>query len=155
MLRAGRDDDAAAIIQLIGDCWAEYPGCVMDIDGENPDLRAFASFCAVRDGAAWVVDGAGGLAGMVGVKRVDALRWELCRMYVAASARGTGVADALMAAVLNFVRARGGHTVELWSDTRFTRAHRFYERHGFARDQATRALHDLSNTLEYGYARAV
>ena len=44
VLRAGRDDDAAGIIALIGACWAEYPGCVMDVDGEVPELRALATY---------------------------------------------------------------------------------------------------------------
>jgi GNAT superfamily N-acetyltransferase len=155
MLRPGRDDDAAGIIRLIGDCWAEYPGCVMDVDGENPELRSLASYFAARGGALWVVDGADGLVGMVGVKHLGGDDWELCRMYVAAASRGTGLADQLMAAVIAFVRAHGGRRLELWTDTRFTRAHRFYERHGFTRSEGVRELFDLSETVEYGYSREV
>jgi hypothetical protein len=50
-LRPGRDDDAAGFIDLIAGCWAEYPGCVMDLDGEVPELRALASHYAGQGGA--------------------------------------------------------------------------------------------------------
>ena len=153
MLRPGRDDDAPGIIALITDCWLEYPGCVMDLDGENPELRALASYFSARDGALWVAEDAGEIVGVVGVKSLGGDEWELCRMYVAAPLRGTGLADQLAASVFAFVQAQGGVRLALWSDTRFTRAHRFYERHGFLRGPDVRTLHDLSQTMEYGYAR--
>ena len=43
----------------------------------------------------------------------------------------------------------------LWSDTRFDRAHRFYEKRGYVRHGPIRVLHDLSNSLEFGYAKPV
>ena len=156
MLRPGRDDDAPGIIALITECWLEYPGCVMALDGENPELRALASHFARHDGALWVAeDGAGEIVGVVGAKSLGGDVWELCRMYVAAPLRGSGLADQLAASVFAFVQAQGGVRLELWSDTRFTRAHRFYERHGFQRGAEVRALHDISATREYGYARMV
>ena len=67
MLRAGRDTDAAGFITLIRDCWAEYPGCVFDLDGELPELRALASYFAEQDGALWVAEEAGTVVGMAAV----------------------------------------------------------------------------------------
>ena len=43
-IRAGRDEDAGGFIALIGAAWAEYPGCVLDVDGELPELRALATY---------------------------------------------------------------------------------------------------------------
>jgi GNAT superfamily N-acetyltransferase len=43
----------------------------------------------------------------------------------------------------------------LWTDTRFHRAHRFYEKHFYVRAGAIRALHDIANTIEYRYAKPV
>lgn len=43
----------------------------------------------------------------------------------------------------------------LWSDTRFERAHGFYERRGYVRTGPIRVLNDLSNSLEFGYAKPV
>ena len=72
VLRAGRDDDADAFIALIGACWAEYPGCVMDVDGEVPELRALASYYAEQGGALWVAEAGGRVVGMVATRPLEA-----------------------------------------------------------------------------------
>ena len=43
--------------------------------------------------------------------------------------------------------------MKLWSDTRFDRAHRFYEKRGYVRTGPLRALDDKSNSIEFGYAK--
>ena len=42
-LRPATDDDSAGVIALIARVFAEYPGCVLDVDREEPELRAPAS----------------------------------------------------------------------------------------------------------------
>jgi GNAT superfamily N-acetyltransferase len=153
VLRPGRDDDAEAVIALITACWAEYPGCIMDVDGENPDLRALASHFAQAGGALWVAEQDGVLVGMVAVRPTAGPLWELCRMYVAKSQHGTGLAQRLLATAETHARGQEAKTLELWTDTRFDRAHRFYERSGFVRAGPIRALHDIANSLEYHYEK--
>jgi GNAT superfamily N-acetyltransferase len=156
MLRPGRDGDAEGFVRLIADCWSEYPGCIMDLDGENPELRALASYFASHGGALWAAEDADEIVGMVGTHPLEAPgEWELCRMYVAARLRGTGLAHRLADAVEDHARAAGGRMLRLWSDTRFSRAHRFYERRGFVRGDEIRALHDVSNTLEYEFWKRI
>jgi GNAT superfamily N-acetyltransferase len=156
-LREVRDDDSAALIELIGACWAAYPGCVMDIDGEEPWLRAPATGYARMGGRMWVVPAQGCPAG--GTAAVDA-----CVGYVpgsgvatlknlAAAARRRGLGAALVGLVEQAAREGGFPRVELWSDTRFADAHRLYTRLGYTRGPRTRDLHDLSNTIEYGFSR--
>jgi len=146
MLRAGRDSDAAGFITLIRDCWAEYPGCVFDLDGELPELRALASYFAEQDGALWVAEEAGAVVGMAAVHPLPGTPdWEICRVYVAASQRGTGIAATLMATAEAHARAAGAEVIRLWSDTRFTRAHTFYAKLGYVRQGPIRVLNDLSN----------
>ncbi len=152
ILRSGADTDAAAFITLISACWAEYPGCIMDVDGENPELRRLASTFAEASGALWVADGDGDLLGMIGTKPGQD-GWEICKVYVEAGSRGTGLADRLIEAAEAHARAAGALSLYLWSDTRFNRAHRFYERHGYVREGGIRVLDDISNTLEYRYAK--
>jgi GNAT superfamily N-acetyltransferase len=154
VLRAGRDADAPGIITLIGACWAEYPGCVMDVDGEVPELRALATYYARQDGALWVAEAGGDVVGMVGTRPLADGAWEICKMYVAASQRGGGLAQALIDAAEGFARAKGAGVMKLWTDTRFERAHRFYEKHGYVRQPGLRELHDLSNSFEYHYVKA-
>lgn len=152
-LRPGRDDDAAAFIALIGACWAEYPGCVMDLDGEVPELKALASYYGEQGGALWTAEAPGRVIGLVGTRPLEGGAWEICKMYADAAWRGTGLAQALLAAAEGHARAAGGCETRLWSDTRFTRAHRFYEKQGYLRYGPLRALGDLSNSLEFAYRK--
>jgi putative acetyltransferase len=41
----------------------------------------------------------------------------------------------------------------LWSDTRFSRGHRFYEKLGFVRWPGERYLGDVSETWEYHFRK--
>lgn len=152
-LRPGRDADAAGVIKLIGACWAEYPGCVMDMERENAELRALATYYSCKGGALWVAEADDVLVGMTGVAPLDAGVWEIGKVYVDGAQRGTGLALSLMAAAEAHARAAGAAELKLWSDTRFTRAHAFYEKLGFVRAGAIRVLNDLSNSLEYAYAK--
>src|SRR5260370_5623927 len=43
--------------------------------------------------------------------------------------------------------------MRLWSDTRFTRAHRLYENHSYVRCGPIKVWTDLSNSLEFAYAK--
>ena len=155
VLRAGRDSDAADFIALIGACWSEYPGCVMDVDGEVPELRALASYYAAQGGALWAAEDHGRVVGMVATKPLGDGCWEICKMYAYPEQRGSGLARALIEAAEDFARAQGATVMKLWSDTRFDRAHRFYENRSYVRAGAIRALNDLSNSMEFGYAKAL
>ncbi len=153
-IRPGQDADADAIIRLIGDCWAEYPGCVLDVDGELPELRALASWFAALGGSLWVAEAGGALVGMMGVRpRRDLAAWEICRFYVAGTARGGGLAHALLDTGEAQARAAGAEAFVLWTDTRFVRAQAFYEKRGYSRQGPIRVLDDISRSLEFCYAK--
>jgi GNAT superfamily N-acetyltransferase len=79
--------------------------------------------------------------------------WEICKVYVAKSARGTGLAHDLLGAAEAHARAAGADRLVLWTDTRFEAAHRFYEKRGFVRQGSIRILDDISNSLEFRYAK--
>ena len=153
VLRAGRDDDAAGFIALVGACWAEYPGNILDVDGENPELRALATYYATAGGALWAVEHHGAIAGMLATKPIGDDVWELCKVYTTPALRGTGMAQTMIAAAEAFARAHGGTTMKLWSDTRFDRAHRFYEKQSYLRAGPLRVLNDLSRSIEFVYAK--
>ena len=155
VLRDVRDDDAAALIELIGGCWSEYPGCVLDIDAEEPWLRAPAAAYARWSGRMWVVELDGVVRACVGLKPLEAGVAELKSLYVAAPARRRGVGERLTRLVEAEARRLGCTRIELWSDTRFAAAHHLYERLGYTRLPHTRDLHDLSNTTEYAFARSL
>ncbi len=154
VLRPGRDEDAEGFIRLIGECWSEYPGCILDVDGEVPELRALATYFAEAGGALWAAEQGGRVVGMAAARPMqhDAA-WEICKVYVAKAARGTGLAHALLGAAEARARQAGAERLVLWTDTRFETAHRFYEKRGFVRQGSIRILDDISNSLEFRYAK--
>ncbi|MFN7307535.1 MAG: GNAT family N-acetyltransferase, partial [Acetobacteraceae bacterium] len=113
-----------------------------------------ASYFAEQDGALWVAEEAGVVVGMAAVRPLPGtLDWEICRVYVAASQRGTGLAVALMEAAEAHARAAGAEVIRLWSDTRFTRAHTFYAKLGYVRQGPIHVCNDLSNSLEFPFIK--
>lgn len=154
-MRRGRDSDADAFIALIAACWSQYPGIVLDVDGEMPELRALASYYSDKGGALWAAETAGRIVGMVATIPHAADTWEICRVYTLPSTHGSGLGQRMLNTAEAHARAAGATRLLLWSDTRFDRAHRFYEKHGYVRHGPIRVLHDLSHSLEFGYAKPV
>jgi putative acetyltransferase len=151
-LRPAVDADGAGLAALIAACFAEYAGCVFD-RREFPELDAIATRFAQAGGRLWIAEDRGRIVGSLGARPAPADRIELLKVYVAAERRGSGLAATLLAAALDFARERGAAAIELWSDTRFTRAHAFYEKHGFRRTGERRFLADLSDTSEDRFVR--
>ena len=139
VIRSARDDDAAGLIELIGGVFAEYPGCVLDVDGEIPELRSIASTFAALGGRFWIAEREGPVVGSIGFSPAEGDGIELRKLYVHRTARRRGLGAALCEEVERAARERGASFVELWSDTRFTDAHRFYAKRGYVRGPETRA----------------
>ena len=154
-IRFGRDTDGPAIIALIWACWSAHPGVKMDVDGEMPELHALASYYADRGGRLWIAESDGKVTGMIAIRPMDEATWEICRVYVDPSRHGSGLGHALLDRAERHAIAAGAERLALWSDTRFDRAHRFYEKRSYVRHGPVRVLHDISNSLEFGYAKPV
>jgi putative acetyltransferase len=155
LLRAAQDTDAAAIIDLIATVFTEFPGCVLDVEADTPELKAPTSSYAQNGGKFWVAQGAAegaGLLGCVACKPVPDGGLELDKLYVARSARKTGLGGRLLDLVEAEAAAQKARTIILWSDTRFEAAHRFYEARGYRRVGQKR-LDDASRSIDYGYRK--
>jgi GNAT superfamily N-acetyltransferase len=150
-LRAAVDDDSWPLIALISACWAEYPGCIVDVGGEYPELRAPARHYEAAGATLWVLPEGEWIAACVGLVPRRDQPAELVKLYVARHRRGRGLGMALVAWVEQQARAGRAAGIELWSDTRFHDAHRLYQRCGFQETGARRQLHDLSETTEYQF----
>lgn len=152
-IRQARDDDASGVIELIGGVFAEYPGVLFLVDEELPELRRIASWAQEGDGEFWVAERAGRIVGTCGYTRAsDPAGFELKKLYVHASERESGLGSILAARAEARARERGALFLDLWSDTRFTTAHRFYEKRGFIRG-TTRDLGDKSATIEFYFRK--
>lgn len=148
-LRPATDGDSAALIALIGGVWAEYPTIVLDIDGEEPWLRAPAAAYAGK-GELWVVASPDACALIAcAAWRPHPVGAELKSLYVAAQSRRQGWGSRLV----HFVERRAGGRERLiaWSDSRFTDSHQMYERLGYRRTGASRELGDKSATVEWEF----
>ncbi|MEJ5867117.1 GNAT family N-acetyltransferase [Pseudokineococcus sp. 5B2Z-1] len=73
----------------------------------------------------------GDLAGIAGVELDDAGDGELKRFYVVPAHRDSGVADALLEALVAHARERGATALRLETGDAQVAALRFYARHGF------------------------
>ena len=158
LLRPARDEDGDDLIRIMASAYAEYEGCVLDVDREEPDLRAIATAFAARSGGFWVAERRGRPVGMAGGHPVApsdgrGTAWELKKLYVDRSARGAGLGTRLVGLVEGAAVRAGATRLELWTDTRFADAHRLYERLGFLRLPGTRRLDDLSRSVEYPYVK--
>lgn len=155
-LRLADDEDSWDIIALIGACWSEYPGCVMDVHGECPDLLSPASAYRRLGGEFWVAtDSCATVIATMGWRPVGASSVEVERLYVNPRWRRQGLAATLTDLVERIAADKSAAGIELWSDSRFLTAHRFYERRGYVRNGPDRHLDDLSRTREHHYVKVL
>lgn len=152
-LRPVRDDDGAAILDVMAECFAEYPGCLME-PSEYPELERPATYFDAHAGQFWVAVRGARVVGCVGVTLDGQGELaELKKLYARREARGTGLGRTLIETVEHAARARGASRVHLYSDTRFTTAHAVYEHLGYSRLPDVRELHDVSASLEFHYEK--
>lgn len=97
----------------------------------TPD--AFAEYQIEQGAFFGVEDGADGLAAVGGTHIVDYTRGvaAIGNMYTRPDCRGRGYAGAVLAAIVDEVRANGATTIVLNVDQRNTDARRLYEQHSF------------------------
>jgi putative acetyltransferase len=155
MIRPVRDSDGPALAGLIAACFAEYEGCFYE-PAEFPELAAPASWYVGKGTRLIVAQQGGQVVGCAAATplAVGTSTLEIHKVYLASQVRGGGVAEQLLNAALSACGRDDRTALVLWTDTRFTRAHRFYERLGFVRIPVIRYLPDVSQTWEYRYERA-
>ena len=93
-------------------------------------------------------EGESGVVGTVGGSCHDGVA-ELKRLYLLDAWRGKGLGRALLDRFIEWARSRGCMRAILWSDKRFTDAHRLYGRAGF-RVMSERVCDDPDRSPEWG-----
>lgn len=152
--RPVQDADAQDLFGLLSLCFAEYPGCFVDPHDDLPELRAPATAITRKGGAFWVAEDARGrIRACVAVDFPEPGTAELHRLYVRPDQRRQGLGEGLVRVAEALARGRGATRMVFWSDTRFTTAHRLYERLGYGRVGGTRDLGDISNSVEYRFEK--
>jgi ribosomal protein S18 acetylase RimI-like enzyme len=144
--------DVPGILALIGEVYAEYD-CVLNAETEERHLLEPVPYFHAHDGEFWVVEENGLIRATVAVMlHEDA--GELKTLYVHPSLRRQGWGRKLTTLAIDYARAGGKRKMILWSDTRFTDAHRLYRSMGF-HEMGLRELFDSNNTVEYGFEMAI
>ena len=162
LLRPALDSDGHAVLSIMAECFLQFPGCYFDFH-ENSDVASPASTYARKGGVYYILEALDGrIEACAGVKRATpsgvapaTADWELSRFYVRPLLQAAGVGTRLFNVMMAFVLARGGGSVIAWSDTRFTGAHAFYQKHGMQKLDLQRPLHDVSQSLEYAFYKEI
>ncbi|MBN4046851.1 GNAT family N-acetyltransferase [bacterium AH-315-P07] len=153
-LRCVRKDDTQAVIDLIGEIYSEY-GFEICLEDAESDLTSITDHYP-QDSFMVLVDDDGAIRATVALTACPEqkhIAW-LKRLYLDSSLRGGGHAERLLSWAVDRARLLGLTRMELWSDIRFDRAHRFYEKHGFARNGTVRHMTDAHEPYdEYFFAR--
>ncbi|MBF9196700.1 GNAT family N-acetyltransferase [Microvirga terrestris] len=154
VVRPVRDGDAQDLYGLIAVCYADYPGCFVDPHDDLPDLRAPSTSYDETGGAFWAVeDERERVCACVAVDFPESDTAELHRLYVRPDQRGMGLGSRLVHQAEAYARRKGASRIVLWSDTRFTTAHRLYTRLGYVQGEGQRQLADISQSAEYRFEK--
>ncbi|MFC4947650.1 GNAT family N-acetyltransferase [Pseudonocardia sp. GCM10023141] len=127
-------------------------GCDDHEPGSAPTAADVATFLVARDGS-------GTALGCGGLRLLDAgcadrkCKAEIKRMYVAPTARGTGVATAVLRALEDAARTLGVTELVLETGTAQPDAIRFYEREGYRRIENFGAY--LGSAISVCYGRTL
>ena len=152
-LRAARDEDSAAVIAVIDAVYREY-GDESDLEGYDRDLLALEESYRGKGGEFVVLEVDGEVVGAHATQPIDVQAGLLTfrRLYLRRTMRGCGAGRLLMDWAIDWARTHGFRRVEFWSDTRFERAHRFFERYGFVRGGMRKVEEGKLSFFEHFYA---
>ena len=142
------------IHKLIDEVYREYD-CALDVLTDDTHLLAPGEYVRARGGEFWVVERDEEILATVAVKLLGNDAVELKTLYVSPLLRRQGWGRKLSEMTIEYARARGRRRMVLWSDTRFTDAHRLYLSMGFRQLAGTRDLRDSNNSIEYGFEREI
>jgi putative acetyltransferase len=155
-IRAAVDADADGLVTLVGSCFSEYEGCVLETEHEMPHLLRVATHFAAADGRAWVAEANGSVVGSVACRPAREGRGlELQMLYVSALWRRRGLGGRLVALVEQEAGEREAVFVDLWTDTRFLDAHRLYRSLHYEQLPEVREVHDLSASREFHFTKSL
>jgi putative acetyltransferase len=132
IIRPATREDELQLVRLIDEVYREY-GDEVDLEGYDRDLLDVEAAYREVGGEFVVMEEDGRISGAHATQPINRDEGIVTfrRLYLPPRNRGTGAGKALMDWAVGWSRKHGYRRVEFWSDTRFTRAHRFFARYGF------------------------
>lgn len=132
MIRLVEAADVPEVIRLVTDVLAEF-GLAFG-EGSKTDAELHELPASYAGGAFWIARKDGALVGTCGVYPVSPGVFELRKMYLLPTTRGTGLGKQMLDVAIEWARANGGKHMVLDTIHEMKRAIEFYEAHGFVRD---------------------
>ena len=126
---------------------------MLDLAGEDAHLVEPGPYFRSRGGEFWVIAEAKVIKATCAVL-LDDDSAELKSLYVHQDLRRQGIGARLTQLAIDYARSHGSAKIVLWSDVLFLDAHRLYRKMGFTQ-RGRRELHDLNQTIEYGFEMAI
>ncbi len=149
-IRLATPADCDGIVELIDGVLIEYGDriCLTE-GGSEADLLDLEAGYRSQGGEFWVLesvkDGVSRIVGTHATRADPSNPSEVCtfkRLYLHRALRGTHWGHDLMQITIDWARETGFKRVEFWSDTRFERAHRFFEKFDFQKSGEQRQMTD-------------
>jgi ribosomal protein S18 acetylase RimI-like enzyme len=150
LVAVGHDD--AAALQEVRALFQEYQSQVdaeICFAGFTAELVGLPGEYAAPDGALLLAYVDAQAVGCVALRKVDASRGEMKRLFVSSAARGRGIGRALLDRVMQEARHIGYHELVLDTLPAMTEAQALYRAEGFV-DIAPYATHPAPGTLCFG-----
>lgn len=147
-IREATAADIPRLLDLIEEVFTEY-NMQFVAEDEVQDFLNFDSFYPAK-GRLFVAALDGKVIGCAAIK-YDRHGAYFSRVYVQQAFRGRHVGKALTERLFSVAEEESIDFLHLWSDTRFRRAHRFYEKFGFDYSGRVRPLMDVNESYEYHY----
>ena len=149
-IRLATSDDTDGIVSLIDGVFKEYGDRICLIPGgSEADVLDIESGYRSKGGEFWVLESIEGevrrIIGTHATRPDPDNPTEVCtfkRLYLHQDFRGTHCGRDLMQVTIDWARDQEFKRIEFWSDTRFKRAHRFFEKFGFQTDGQERHMTD-------------
>ncbi len=156
-IRLATDSDSQSIIGIIDSVLNEWNDAVC-LKGSEADLLTIQKSYHDAGGVFVVMEIDGKVAGTHAVLPIDVEKG-LCtfkRLYLRKDLRGTSAGKDLMQWNIDWAKAHDFEKIEFWSDTRFDRAHKFFEKFGFKKGEQTREMNDSHETYwEYYFSKSI
>lgn len=144
-LRLATNDDCRGIIELVDGILIEYGDRIcLEPGGSEADLQDIESGYRDFEGEFWVLDYQERIIGCHATRpdKEDSGVCTFKRLYLDPNFRGTTCGHVLMDATIDWAKKSEYRRIEFWSDTRFERAHRFFEKFGFQKTGESRNMTD-------------
>lgn len=142
-LRSANNSDFEAIFEIINAHYQKHGDRVW-LEGHDSDLLDIESGYSGKDGAFVVLEDQGTIVGTHATQPVDISKGLLTfrRLYVKAAYHGRGAGKLLFDWAMDWTAENNFKRVEFWSDIRYKRAHKFFEKYGFINSGKIQHLED-------------